>query len=207
MDGRAAVGPGDRVVPDLWGPLVRLVLVGINPGRRSGALRRHFAGPGNRFWPALRAAGLVPPDVGVFSQHLLPDLGIGVTNVVPRTTATAAELRLDEVRAGGAALLPKLALWRPRVVAVLGVTAYRAAFGVPRAHTGPQEAVPPGADPSGARWWVLPNPSGLNAHARPEDHAAGLRAAALAAGLIAPGSPVRDGEAPGDVPKRGRRGR
>jgi double-stranded uracil-DNA glycosylase len=156
------------------GPGVRLLLVGINPGRRSAELGQHFAGPSNRFWPALHAAGLTPHRLDPSDQWELPGLGIGITNLVARASATAAEINPAELRAGGADLVDKVATWRPRVVAVLGVTAYRTAFGLPDARLGHQ----------GGAWWVLPNPSGLNAHARPADHTRWLREVAGAAGLL-----------------------
>lgn len=165
-------------IPDVAGPGMRLLLVGINPGTRSAALGRHFAGHGNRFWPALYDAGITPEPFGPADQDRLPDLGIGVTNIVARQTAKASELSAAELRAGGERLVAFAHAWRPAVVAVLGVTAYRVAFAEPRAALGRQ-----GGDAGGADWWVLPNPSGLNAHARPADHARWLRTVAAAAGL------------------------
>lgn len=149
----------DRTVPDVIGPDLDVLFCGINPGRWSGATGHHFAHPGNRFWKALHASGftdrLLQPD----QQQQLLDYGIGITNVASRTTATAAELTPDELRQGGTLLGDKVARWRPQVVAFLGVTAYRTAFGRPKATVGPQdERLGP------ARLWVLPNPSGLQAH-------------------------------------------
>lgn len=163
---------------DVLGNGVRLLLVGINPGTRSAALGRHFAGHGNRFWPALFHAGITPELFGPDDQDRLPALGVGVTNIVGRETAKASELSAAELRAGGARLVRLVQDRRPAVVAVLGVTAYRVAFSEPRAALGRQ----PGAA-GGASWWVLPNPSGLNAHARPADHARWLRTVASAADL------------------------
>lgn len=170
-------------LPDIAGPGLRLLLVGINPGRRSAALGRHFAGHGNRFWTALHEAGITPTLFGPADQERLPALGVGLTNLVARESARAAELSADELRAGGRLLLDRIALWQPQVVAVLGVTAYRTAFARPHARLGLQAA-----DTGRPAWWVLPNPSGLNASARPADHAAWMRAAADAAG-VPPASP------------------
>ena len=167
-----------RALGDLLPPHPRLLIVGINPGTRSAAVGRHFAGPGNRFWPALHAAGVTPRPLRPDEQTELLGLGIGITNLVPRTTARAAELSDDELRAGGADLLRRVGELAPAVVAVLGVGAYRRAFDDPRAGVGrqPQRW-------AGASWWVLHNPSGLNAHAQLADHAAALRAVAVDAGL------------------------
>ena len=155
-----------------------MLLVGINPGVMSAETGHHFARPGNRFWPALYAAGITPRLLVPAEQAELPAYGVGVTNLVPRPSAAAAEVTAEELRAGGARLTQVAEQRRPRVVAVLGLTAYRTAFARPKAVAGPQpELIGP------SELWVLPNPSGLNAHARPADHAAGLRAAAAAAGL------------------------
>ena len=165
-------------IEDVVAPGLRLLLVGINPGVRSAQTGRHFARPGNRFWPALHAAAITPRLFTPAEQDLLPALGVGITNLVPRPSATAAEVTAEELRAGAARLEELARQLRPRVVAILGLTAYRTAFGRPRASSGPQpETLGP------ARLWVLPNPSGLNAHTKPAEHAAGLRAAAAAAGL------------------------
>jgi TDG/mug DNA glycosylase family protein len=132
----------------------RLLLVGINPGARSGAVGHHFAGNGNPFWRLLHAAGLTPTLLAYTEDQRLAEHGIALTNLCPRTTRTAAELTR-----GRATLARKVALWRPPVVALLGVSLYRFYFGVP---AGPG----PGAKPeliAGARVFVLPNPSGLNA--------------------------------------------
>lgn len=171
----------DPLLPihDVVGTDMRLLLVGINPGIRSARMDAHFAGPGNRFWPALHAAGITRELLGPERQHELPALGVGITNLVSRPSARADEVALDELRAGAEALAGKVAAWRPRVVAVLGLTAYRAAFRRPAARAGRQEE-----RLAGAVLHLLPNPSGLNAHARPANHAAGLRAAALEAGVI-----------------------
>lgn len=159
---------------------MRLLLVGINPGLRSAQDGHHFARPGNRFWPALFAAGITPRWLAPAEQSELLAYGVGVTNLVPRPSATAAEVTADELREGAERLTRLARKHRPAVVAVLGLTAYRVAFGRPKAAAGLQaERLEPAA------LWVLPNPSGLNAHARPADHAEGLRRAAMAAGLFA----------------------
>lgn len=166
-------------VPDVIDGRPRLLLAGINPGTRSGQLGQHFAGPSNRFWPALHAAGLTPERLTPAEQWRLPSLGIGVTNLVARTTARASEVSPDELRAGARRLMDLADRLEPEAVAILGVTAFRVAFDLPGAELGEQPALP-----GPARWWALPNPSGLNAHATPAQHADWLRAAGRAAGLI-----------------------
>jgi double-stranded uracil-DNA glycosylase len=141
------------------GPGLSVLFCGINPGLYSAAVGHHFGRPGNRFWRALHGSGFTERLFSPYEDARLPALGLGITNLVPRTTARAEELTVDELAQGAHALAAKAARWRPRVVAVLGVGAYRAAFGRPAAAVGPQ------AEPiGGARVWVLPNPSGLNAH-------------------------------------------
>jgi double-stranded uracil-DNA glycosylase len=151
----------ERTIPDVLPPASRsfgILFCGINPGLYSAATGWHFARPGNRFWPALHAAGFTSRRLAPSEQHLLAGCGLGITNLVARATAQAAELSPDELRAGGARLAGLVAERRPRFVAVAGVTAYRKAFGRPGAQIGPQEETI-----GGARLWVLPNPSGLNA--------------------------------------------
>ena len=155
----------DASVPDLVGPGLKLLFVGINPGLWTAATQTHFAHPGNRFYPALRLAGIVDRDLdrsGPMTEQdraYLMERGIGITNLVNRATARADELSPAELRAGRTRLEEFVALHQPLVVAVAGVTAYRAAFADPKASGGEQ------ADRlSGARVWVVPNPSGLNAH-------------------------------------------
>jgi double-stranded uracil-DNA glycosylase len=174
-------------VPDLVGDEPpRLVFVGINPGLWTAATGTHFAHPGNRFYPALHRAGITdrPFDrVGGLSEDdrcRLTRRGIAITNLVPRATAKASELSREELRAGGEALVARLEAWRPAVVAVAGVTAYRTAFGRPQARLGRQDG-----RLAGAELWVVPNPSGLNAHETVETLAARYRAVAVAAGLLA----------------------
>ena len=148
-----------KTVRDVIAPGLRVLFVGINPGLYSGAVGHHFARPGNRFWKTLHAAGFTDEVVSPFDEHVLLSRGIGITNVVRRTTASASELSPEELRAGATALKRKIERYRPRVVAFLGVSAYRTAFEQPHATIGPQpERL------AGARVWVLPNPSGLNAH-------------------------------------------
>jgi len=149
----------DRVIPDVIAPGLRVLFAGINPGLYSAATGHHFARPGNRFWPALHQSGFTPRQLRPEEQDELPGLGLGITNVVPRATARAAELSPAELRAGAQVLSAKVAGFGPRWLAVLGVTAYRTAFGQPDAVIGPR----PGRI-GATRLWVLPNPSGLNAH-------------------------------------------
>jgi TDG/mug DNA glycosylase family protein len=153
-----------RTVPDLIRPDLAVLFCGINPGLYSGATRHHFARPGNRFWPALYAAGFTSRLVSPWDEHLLLDGGVGITNLVARATATAAELSAAELRAGRRRLERKVARYRPRWVAVVGIGAYRTAFDRPKAVMGRQQEL---IGQSGL--WVLPNPSGLNAnHQLPE---------------------------------------
>ena len=152
-------------VDDLVDDRVRLLFVGINPGLWTAAVNAHFARRGNRFWPALHRAGITPRLVDVSEgmspadRELVLGLGIGITNIVPTASARADELSPDELRAGAVALEATVRRWAPAVVAVLGLTAYRQAFAKPKAAQGRQDDVL--AD---AELWVLPNPSGLNAH-------------------------------------------
>ena len=174
-----------RSVPDLVGPGLRLLFVGINPGLWTAATGAHFARPGNRFWPALAAAGitdhLVDASAGMSDAdraHLLAR-GVGITNLVARATSRADELTPDEYREGAERLTRNVALWEPAVVAVAGITAYRHGFGRPRALPGRQPE-----DVAGAELWVVPNPSGLNAHATLASLAAAYREPAEAAGIL-----------------------
>jgi TDG/mug DNA glycosylase family protein len=172
-------------VPDLVGPGVRLLFVGINPGLWTAATQTHFAHPGNRFYPALRRAGIIERDIDrgtgmddADRAHLV-DRGIGITNLVDRATARASELSPAELREGGERLRRHVAEWAPVVVAVAGISAYRTAFGAADATVGPQP------EPfAGAELWVVPNPSGLNAHETIETLAAAYRRPALAAGIV-----------------------
>jgi TDG/mug DNA glycosylase family protein len=152
-------GAEGRTVPDVLRPELDVLFCGINPGLWSAAVGHHFARPGNRFWKALHLGGFTPRQLEPDEEAELLRLGLGITNLVERATAGAAELGAGELRAGAARLAAKAAATRPRVVAVLGVGAYRAAFARPRAAVGPLPE-PIGGSPA----WLLPNPSGLNAH-------------------------------------------
>jgi TDG/mug DNA glycosylase family protein len=140
-------------------PGLEILFCGINPGRTSAALGHHFARPGNRFWPVLHRAGFTPKQLDPSEDGQLLVLGYGLTNLVMRTTARADELSVDELRAGARRLERELVALAPRVLAVLGVGAYRQAFGAPAAKVGKQ-----GVALGHTAVWVLPNPSGLNAH-------------------------------------------
>ncbi|WP_207922914.1 G/U mismatch-specific DNA glycosylase [Micromonospora sp. KC606] len=169
----------DRTIPDVIAPGVDVLFVGINPGLWSAATGWHFARPGNRFWPALHRGGFTPRQLHPSEQGLLPGLGLGITNMVARASARADELTAAELVAGAETLVGKIARYRPAWVAVVGVTAYRIGFDRPKAGFGPQPELL-----AGARLWVLPNPSGLNAHFTPEALGAAFRElrAATAAG-------------------------
>ena len=149
----------DKTIPDVAAPGLRVLFAGINPGLYSAATGYHFARPGNRFWPALHASGFTPRLFRPAEQQQLLALGLGITNVVARATARADELTSAEIRAGGRVLTAKVTRLAPRWLAIVGVTVYRTAFGHPGAKTGPQEE-----RMGETRLWVLPNPSGLNAH-------------------------------------------
>jgi TDG/mug DNA glycosylase family protein len=168
-----------RTIPDVIAPDLAVLFCGINPGLYSAATGRHFARPGNRFWPALHLAGFTPRQLPPVEQELLFDYRLGVTNVVARATARADELTQDELRAGAVRLTALAASYTPRFVAVVGISAYRTAFDRPHATVGAQEE-----RIAGARLWVLPNPSGLNAHYQLPALAAEFRALrdAVAAG-------------------------
>jgi double-stranded uracil-DNA glycosylase len=174
----------DATVPDLVGPNLRLLFVGINPGLWTAAAGSHFARRGNRFYPALYRAGIVDRLIDASAGYTAADYahllarGIGITNVVARATARADELDRAELVAGGVELVARVRRYQPRVVAVLGVTAYRTAFGRPRAVVGRQPD-----DLAGAQLWIAPNPSGLNAHSSLADLASAYRAVAVAAGI------------------------
>lgn len=148
-----------KTVPDLLAPRLKVLFCGINPGLYSGATGHHFARPGNRFWPSLHLAGFTPHLVSPFDENLLLEYDLGITNLVARATASAAELNGDELREGRRILERKVKRYRPRWVAVVGIGAYRMAFGRPQAGPGLQ---PERLHDSGL--WLLPNPSGLNAH-------------------------------------------
>jgi TDG/mug DNA glycosylase family protein len=148
----------EQPLADLVGPDLRVLFCGINPGKLSGELGLHFARRGNRFWRLLCAGGFTPSVLSPEEQHVLPGLGVGITNLVGRVTAAASELSASELREGAALLEGKVEKLRPRSVAVLGLQAYRTAFRRPGATIGPQpERL------GGALLWLLPNPSGLQA--------------------------------------------
>ena len=153
-----------RTVRDVIGEGLRVLFCGINPGLYSGAVGHHFARPGNRFWPVLHAAGFTDRMLAPWEERALLERGYGITNLVARATATAAELTREEFVAGARRLERKVKRYRPRWVAVVGIGAYRMSFGRPQAAVGPQpERLGP------ARLWLLPQPSGLNAnHQMPE---------------------------------------
>ncbi|MEO5902214.1 MAG: mismatch-specific DNA-glycosylase [Ilumatobacteraceae bacterium] len=174
------------IVDDLLGPNPKLLFVGINPGLWTAAANAHFARPGNRFWPALHAAGLTDAAVDASAgmpadvlAHVLA-IGVGITNIVPLATARADELTRQQLREGGRRLVRLVEHLHPKVVAVLGLTAYRQAFDLPATRVGRQPH-----DLAAAELWVLPNPSGLNAHETVATLAAAYREAAVAAGVIA----------------------
>ncbi len=176
----------DATVPDLVGPGVKLLFVGINPGLWTAATQTHFAHPGNRFYPALLGAGIIdhPIDRGRGMtdddrRHLV-ERGIGITNVVHRATARASDLSTAELRSGGEELRATVRRLTPAVVAIAGITAYRTAFGHPKASMGEQAE-----RFEGARLFVVPNPSGLNAHETVESLSAAYREPAVAAGVVA----------------------
>jgi len=147
------------VIDDLIAPELNVLFCGINPGLWSAATGFHFARPGNRFWPALHQSGFTPRLFAASEQKLLLGMGLGITNVVARATARADELTPSEFVTGGTRLVSVVQEYRPNFLAVVGVGAYRTAFGAPKAVVGLQEAMI-----GDTRVWVLPNPSGLNAH-------------------------------------------
>jgi double-stranded uracil-DNA glycosylase len=154
----------DRPVPDVIAPNLCVLFCGINPGLYSGATGHHFARPGNRFWPTLYHAGFTDRLLSPFEERELLKSGYGITNIVNRTTANASELSPDELKDGGRQLVEKVLKHAPKVLAILGIDAYRKAFDRPKATLGPQP------EQIGAtRIWVLPNPSGLNAHYQLKD--------------------------------------
>lgn len=176
----------DVAIPDLVGPGVRLLLCGINPGLWAAATGTHFARPGNRFYPALAAAGILPtfPNIGEgmtdADRAAVIARGIGLTSLVHRATVRADELSPQELRDGAIGLTAAVARWQPNVVAIVGITAYRVAFERPEASTGKQPELL-----AGAQLWVVPNPSGLNAHDTVESLAAAYAEPARAAGVLA----------------------
>lgn len=148
-----------KTLRDVIGPGLRVLFVGINPGLYTAAIGHHFGRPGNRFWPALHLGGFTERLYSPYEDAALLELGLGLTNLAPRTTAVATELTRAELAAGGKRLRGKVRRYRPRVVAFLGMDAFRTAFGAKKAALGRQPDLLEGAEV-----WVLPNPSGLNAH-------------------------------------------
>jgi TDG/mug DNA glycosylase family protein len=178
-DLRAAV---NKTLTDVVAPGLDVLFCGINPGLYSAATGHHFARPGNRFWPALFASGFTPRLFHPSEERELLPLRLGITNVVERATASADELAAEEFVAGGRVLIRKVRRLRPRFLAVLGVGAYRVAFAQPRAALGLQpDAIGP------TQVWILPSPSGLNAHYRPVELAVLFRQLREAASAANPG--------------------
>ncbi len=158
-------------VPDVIAPGLDVLFCGINPGLYSAAVRHHFARPGNRFWPTLSAAGFTDRVYAPDEERLLLDVGCGITNIVARATAAADELSKAELIEGARRLTIKARRYRPRALAVLGIDAFRTAFRRPGVCVGRQPE-----DLHGIILWVLPNPSGLNAHYQPRDLQRAFRA-------------------------------
>ena len=158
---RAAAG---KTVPDVIAPGLRVLFCGINPGLYSGATGHHFARPGNRFWPTLHKAGFTPRQLRPEEEQELLTLGLGITNIVDRATVAAADLSADELAEGGQQLRGKVERYQPLILAILGISAYRLAFNQPRAVLGRQpETI------GKTLLYILPNPSGLNAHYQLDD--------------------------------------
>ncbi|TDV41703.1 G/U mismatch-specific DNA glycosylase [Actinophytocola oryzae] len=160
----------EKTVPNVIAPGLSVLFCGINPGLYSAATGHHFARPGNRFWPALHRSGFTPRQLDPTEQDELLEYGLGVTNIVARATARADELTRDELRAGALVLTDLVGRYAPACLAVVGISAYRTAFDRPKAGMGEQRG-----GIAGARLWVLPNPSGLNAHYQPPALAAAFR--------------------------------
>jgi double-stranded uracil-DNA glycosylase len=158
------IAAADKTVPDVIAPRLRVLFCGINPGLYTAAVVHHFARPGNRFWPVLFSAGFTERLVSPFDERELLKSGYGITNVVMRATATADLLSREELREGGKQLVAKVRRYRPHVLAILGLGAYRAAWENPKAVIGRQSETI-----GDTVVWVLPNPSGLNAHYQAKD--------------------------------------
>lgn len=156
--------PDFPTMPDIIAPNLRVLFCGINPSLYSVEVGHHFARPGNRFWRALHEGGFTPHRFAPAEENKLLDCGLGITNVAPRATTAAAEISRAELQSGGLALREKVRNYAPQVLAILGIGAYRVAFEKPQATIGSQsECI------GATRVWVLPNPSGLNAHYKPAD--------------------------------------
>ena len=156
------IAAANKTIPDLIAPNLKVLFVGINPGLYTAAIGHHFGRPGNRFWPALFAGGFTPRLFCPWEKEQLLDHGYGIANLVNRATARADELKPDELKAGAKALTRKVRRYRPKFVAIVGITSYRIAFDRPLAKLGLQDE-----KVADASVWVLPNPSGLNAHYQP----------------------------------------
>ena len=167
QDIAAAAG---KTLPDVIAPGLDVLFVGINPGLYTAAVQQHFGRPGNRFWPVLHRAGFTPHLFHPSKQRDLLELGFGITNLVARATAAADELSNEELIEGGKVLEKKVRRYKPRVVAFVGIGAYRVAFRRPNARTGLQQETM-----GSSKIWVLPNPSGLNAHYTPQQLAEEFR--------------------------------
>jgi double-stranded uracil-DNA glycosylase len=150
-------------LPDLIAPNLKVLFVGINPGLYTAAIGKHFGHPGNRFWPALHAGGFTPRRFTAFEREEFLKLGYGIVNVVGRPTRTIPELSPNELVEGGKELVRKIRRYTPRFAAFTGVTAYRIAFGLKDAKVGPQDETI-----GSTKLWILPDPSGLNAHYPPK---------------------------------------
>ncbi|MFA5074348.1 MAG: G/U mismatch-specific DNA glycosylase [Nitrospirota bacterium] len=172
------LGAYGKRISDIIAPNLKILFVGINPGLYSGAVGHHFARPGNRFWPALHKSGFTQKQLSPFEGRELLKHGYGITNVVNKTTATAAELDQNELKAGGQLLVKKIKRYCPCIVAVLGLNAFRVAFGQPKAHFGPQKQ-----RIGSTQLWILPNPSGLNARYQLNDLIGFFRKLRIASGL------------------------
>jgi TDG/mug DNA glycosylase family protein len=155
---------GDKKIPDLIAEDLHVLFCGINPGLYSAATGHHFARPGNRFWPALHASGFTPRRFFPHEQREMLALQLGITNIVDRASATADELSAAELVAGARRLTSKVKKFRPRYLAILGISAYRTAFARPGAVIGRQAH-----EIGSTSVWILPSPSGLNAHYQPKD--------------------------------------
>ncbi len=155
---------GNKLIPDVMAPCLEILFVGINPGLYSAAIGHHFGRPGNRFWPALHLAGFTERVLSPFEDQKLLDYDWGITNVAGRATASADELTREELEAGARQLAEKVRRYRPAIAAFLGVGAYRTAFQRPKAQIGLQEE-----KIGDSMVWLLPNPSGLNAHYQLDD--------------------------------------
>ncbi|MYS24163.1 DNA glycosylase [Streptomyces sp. SID4948] len=171
----SSTGPS---LDDIVGDRLDVIFVGINPGLRSAVRGHSFSTPGNRMWPALHRSGFTPHQFRPEQERDLLDLGLGLTTLVRRATARASDLTREEYLRGAEDLLARMEILRPAWLAFLGVTGYRTAFGFRQARTGPQSATI-----AGAHVWIVPNPSGLNAHYPPAALAEEFTALRIAAGL------------------------